>query len=449
MKKPLESFKAYDVRGRVPEDLDQELAYRIGLAFGTLFSPGRVVVGQDVRHSSASLSEALGQGLNETGCDVLDIGLSGTEQVYFATFAWQLDGGIMVTASHNPPGYNGMKFVREDAIPVSGDTGLRELQRLVEEEQFRSTRERGKIHQEDVNEDYIQHLLGYVDRDRLRPLRLAVNPGNGSAGPVMDLLSPELPFELMAIYSEPDGDFPNGVPNPLLVENRQVTADLVRKHNADLGLAWDGDYDRCFFFDSRGDFVEGYYIVGLLARAMLEQYPGSKIIHDPRLVWNTREIVAQHGGEAVQSKTGHAFIKERMRKEDAIYGGEMSAHHYFRKFSYCDSGMIPWLLMAELISKTGQSLSEMVAECQARYPVSGEINREVEDPDRTLTLIEERYQNQATDVDYTDGVSMEFGNWRFNIRKSNTEPLIRLNVETRADAALLEEKTRELLEQMV
>ncbi len=449
MKKPLQSFKAYDVRGRVPEDLDEELAYRIGLAFGSLFSPRRVVVGKDVRHSSASLSEALGQGLNETGCDVLDIGLGGTEQVYFATFAWNLDGGIMVTASHNPPGYNGMKFVREGARPVSGDTGLRELQRLVEEETFRSTRERGKIHQEDVNEDYVQHLLGYVDRTQLRPLRLAVNPGNGTAGPVLDLLAPELPFDLAAIYSQPDGDFPHGVPNPLLVENRQATAELVREHNADLGLAWDGDYDRCFFFDSRGEFVEGYYIVGLLARAMLEQYPGSRIIHDPRLVWNTREIVARHGGEAVQSKTGHAFMKERMRKENAVYGGEMSAHHYFRKFSYCDSGMIPWLLLAELVSKTNRSLSEMVAECQARYPVSGEINREVEDPDRTLALIEERYREQARDIDYTDGLSMEFEAWRFNIRKSNTEPLIRLNVETRADVPLMEDKTREVLEQVV
>jgi len=439
-------FKAYDIRGRVPEELNEDLAYRIGRAYATMFSPRKVVVGRDVRPSSLSLAEALGQGLNDGGCDVIDIGLCGTEQVYFATFHLKLDGGIMVTASHNPSEYNGMKFVREQAIPVSGDSGLRELEALVERGEFARQPARGRTAKLDISEAYVEHLLQYVDVTRLRPLRIACNPGNGCAGPVLDLLEERLPFELVKIYEVPDGTFPNGVPNPLLPENREVTSRLVREAGADMGLAWDGDFDRCFFFDEGGHFIEGYYIVGLLAASVLKRNPGATIIHDPRLIWNTIEIVEQMGGRPVQCKTGHAFIKERMRAEDAAYGGEMSAHHYFRDFAYCDSGMIPWLLVAETVSEAGRPLSELVRERMERFPVSGELNRELPDSSAILARIEELYTWQAREIDHTDGLSMAFDRWRFNLRKSNTEPLVRLNVEARGDRELLRQKTEELLE---
>ena len=439
-------FKAYDVRGRVPEELDEDLAYRIGRGYATMFNPRRVVVGRDVRPSSVSLSDALQQGLNDGGCDVVDIGLCGTEQVYFATFHLKLDGGIMVTASHNPSEYNGMKFVREQAIPISGDSGLREIEALVARGEFTRRAARGRTARVDISEAYVEHLLRYVDPARLRPLRIACNPGNGCAGPVLELLEERLPFELVKIHQEPDGTFPNGVPNPLLPENREVTSRLVRESGADMGLAWDGDFDRCFFFDEEGHFIEGYYIVGLLAASVLKRNPGATIIHDPRLVWNTIEIVRQMGGRPVQCKTGHAFIKERMRAEDAAYGGEMSAHHYFRDFAYCDSGMIPWLLVAETVSEAGRPLSELVRERMERFPVSGELNRELPDPSAVLARIEELYTVQAREIDYTDGLSMAFGRWRFNLRKSNTEPLVRLNVEARGDRELLRQKTEELLE---
>jgi phosphomannomutase len=440
------SFKAYDIRGRVPEELDADISYAIGRAFVELTRPKRVAVGQDVRLSSPELAAAVARGVQDAGADVLDIGLCGTEQVYHATFSLNLGGGIMVTASHNPQGYNGMKLVREDSRPVSGDSGLFEIKaRVAARPEWKTPAKRGRYEAVDIKRDYVRHLLGYVDVGALKPLTLVTNAGNGCAGPVIDALEPELPFEFVKLQHQPDGRFPNGIPNPLLPENRAVTAEAVRAHQADMGIAWDGDFDRCFFFDGDGGFVEGYYLVGLLARTLLASHPGAKIVHDPRLTWGTLETVKAAGGVPVLSKTGHAFIKERMRLEDALYGGEMSAHHYFRDFRYCDSGMIPWLLVAELVSRTGQSLKQLVAAQQAAFPVSGEINRVVADPDRVIAAVEAKYQAAATHMDHVDGLSLEYPDWRFNLRKSNTEPILRLNVESRGDAALMQARTGELL----
>ena len=445
----LACFKAYDVRGRVPEDLNEDLAYRIGRAYATFLSPSRVVIGQDVRLTSPVLADALSQGLLDSGVDVLDLGLCGTEQVYFYTSYLGLDGGIMITASHNPPDYNGMKFVREQSRPLSGDSGLRGIERLAAQANFSPcAKQRGKRVVTDAFEAYVQHLLSFIDPKALQPLKVVVNAGNGSAGLVLDRLESKLPFQFIKLYHEPDGSFPHGVPNPLLPENRQVTAEAVRESGAALGLAWDGDFDRCFFFDEQGTFIEGYYLVGFLAQAQLARHPGGIVIHDPRLTWNTIEMVREAGGQPVMSKTGHAFIKERMRQEDAIYGGEMSAHHYFRDFFYCDSGMIPWLLVMEVMCRSGQPLSALVQERMRRYPVSGEINRRLEDPDAALRRVEAFYKDQALNLDRTDGLSLEFPDWRFNLRNSNTEPVLRLNVETRNNPALLQEKTAEILGMM-
>lgn len=442
----LSCFKAYDIRGIVGDELNEEIAYRIGRAYAEIVEPGNVVIGRDVRPSGEALAAALARGFNDAGVDVVDIGVCGTEQVYFATAHLGAGGGIMVTASHNPPEYNGMKLVRRGAVPVSGDSGLREIEARAAAGSFQAPVAKGKTSRADVTGAYIDHLLTYVDVERLAPLTIACNPGNGCAGPILQRLEERLPFQLVKRYAEPDGSFPNGVPNPLLPENRSATSELVRESRADLGVAWDGDFDRCFFFDEHGEFVEGYYLVGLLAQAVLKQRPGSKIIHDPRLTWNTIEIVKAHGGTPIQCKTGHAFIKERMRAEDAAYGGEMSAHHYFRDFNYCDSGMIPWLLVAGLLSQEKRTLAELIAERAARYPVSGEINRKLHDADAALARIEARYTPHALAIDRTDGLGMEFAGWRFNVRKSNTEPLLRLNVESRGDRALMEQKTQELLD---
>jgi phosphomannomutase len=292
---------------------------------------------------------------------------------------------------------------------------------------------------------YTAHLLSYVDLKKLKRLKIVVNAGNGGAGLIVDRLEPHLPFEFIKVHHEPDGRFPNGVPNPMLEENRTSTIEAIRAHGADLGLAWDGDFDRCFFFDERGSFVEGYYIVGLLASVLLRDAPGANVVHDPRLTWNTIEIVEAAGGHAVQSKSGHAFIKQRMREVDGVYGGEMSAHHYFRRFAYCDSGMVPWLLVAQILCESGQSLSRLVGERIRRFPVSGELNYRVPDSVATIAAIEARYAPQALKVDRTDGLSYEFSDWRFNLRTSNTEPLIRLNVEARGSEKIMRERTDELL----
>ncbi|BCO07722.1 phosphohexose mutases [Desulfolithobacter dissulfuricans] len=452
MAAPLSCFTAYDVRGRLPDELNSDIVRRIGLAFADQFGMRRVVVGRDMRLSSPELAQALVEVLTSQGIDVVDIGLCGTEEVYFTVFAGEkegIDGGIMVTASHNPADYNGMKLVQRGARPVSRDSGLDAVaEKAASESWFAdmqahfSGRPGTCIRAEDKSA-YIDHLLSYVDVSALPPLKLLVNPGNGCAGPVVDLLAEKLPFEFVRLYWEPDGTFPNGVPNPLLPEKREATARAVREHGADLGIAWDGDFDRCFFYDHTGRFIEGYYMVGLLAVAMLARHPGATILHDPRLVWNTIEMVTEAGGFPVMTKTGHAFIKERMRELDAVYGGEMSAHHYFRDFGYCDSGMIPWLLVAQLMGRSGTPLADMVDARMERYPVSGEINSRVSDPDAVIARVEERYGDG--EKDYTDGLSVSYPRYRFNLRKSNTEPVLRLNVETRGDRALLREKTDELL----
>jgi phosphomannomutase len=444
----LACFKAYDIRGKVPDELNPELARKIGRAFAVVFQPRKVAVGHDIRLSSPELTKALVKGLIESGVDVLHLGLCGTEEIYHAAFSLEdqgLDGGIVVTASHNPADYNGMKFVTKGARPVTGESGLEKMAELIVKNELPPVADQQGVETRAENKrEYIQHLLGYVNRKELAPLKLVVNNGNGSAAPVVDLLEQELPFTFIKAFHEPDGTFPNGVPNPLLPEKREETAKLVREHGADFGIAWDGDFDRCFFWDEKGNFIEGYYIVGILALELLNQSPGGKILHDPRLVWNTEELVRAAGGVPIMAQTGHAFIKERMRQEDAIYGGEMSAHHYFKSFGYCDSGMIPWLLVASLLSRQKIPLSSLVTDCMAAYPVSGEINNVVADPDGVIAKIEERFQKG--EKDYTDGLSVSFPEFRFNVRKSNTEPLLRLNVESRGNPDLLKEKTNELLQ---
>lgn len=446
MTDPLTCFKAYDIRGRVPDQLNEAICYRIGRAFAEVLGARHLVVGHDIRLTSPALCDAVVDGIRDAGCDVTHIGQCGTEEIYFATFDGGYDGGLIVTASHNPMDYNGIKFVREGARPISGDDGLPEIRALAESGDFSEPSRRGCLGTDTDKTAYINHLLGYVDDlAALEPLGLVVNAGNGGAGAIADLLEPHLPFRFIKVQHQADGHFPNGIPNPLLPENRQATAEAVVASGADMGIAWDGDFDRCFFFDENGRFIEGYYLVGLLTEAFLRKQPGSTIVHDPRLTWNTIAVVEQHGGRAVQSKTGHSFIKGVMRQEDAVYGGEMSAHHYFRDFAYCDSGMVPWLLVAELVSRSGKSLSRWVEDSIAAYPCSGEINSEVADPAAALAAIETSFACENADIDRTDGLSMAFPGWRFNLRLSNTEPVVRLNVESRGDQRLMEEKTRELL----
>jgi phosphomannomutase len=449
----LSCFKAYDIRGELGEELNGDIAYRIGRAYGEFLQPKTMVVGGDVRLTSESLKLALANGLRDAGTDVLDIGVSGTEEIYFATFYLGVDGGIEVTASHNPLNYNGMKLVKQGSRPISGDTGLRDIQLLAEQNDFPEINpaKRGSYKTISILDAYIEHLLSYINIASFnRPLKLVINSGNGAAGHVVDAIEQKFkisgtPIEFIKVHHEPDGHFPNGIPNPLLPECRQDTTDAVIQNHADLGIAFDGDFDRCFLFDEKGNFIEGYYIVGLLAEAFLEKYPGANIIHDPRLSWNTIDIVTRAGGKPVMSKTGHAFIKERMRKEDAIYGGEMSAHHYFKNFAYCDSGMIPWLLVAELLCLKDKKLGELVNDRMAAFPASGEINSSLNDPKSAISRVLDHYSAKALAVDHTDGISLEFADWRFNLRSSNTEPVVRLNVESRANPALMHEKTAAIL----
>ncbi len=448
----LTCFKAYDIRGKLGEELNTDIAYRIGRAFAEQIKPKTVVVGGDVRLTSKELKLAVANGLMDSGVDVIDLGMTGTEEVYFATTYLKADGGIEITASHNPIDYNGMKLVKTGSEPISGDTGLKSIRELAERNQFAPTTERGELSQQSVLPAYTKHILSqYINIKNLKPLKLVVNSGNGAAGHVIDAIEDEfihnhVPIEFVKLNHEPDGTFPKGIPNPLLPEFRDETSNAVLSHQADMGIAWDGDFDRCFLFDEKGQFIEGYYIVGLLGAAFLQRNAGEKIIHDPRLTWNTIDVVKASGGLPIQTKTGHAFIKERMRKEDAVYGGEMSAHHYFRDFSYCDSGMIPWLLVAELMSLRGEPLSSLVEDRITAYPSSGEINRQLTNPASAIKRVLERYETEAIDKDYTDGISLTLHNWRFNLRVSNTEPVVRLNVESKGDLILMKQKTAEVLE---
>lgn len=440
----LESFKAYDIRGKVPSELNSDMAYKVGRAYAKLIEAKKIVIGHDVRESSEELSKALADGLMDSGVDVIDIGLCGTEMIYFSTPFLNADGGIMITASHNPPEYNGMKFVKRDSVPVGYSSGLNQVEKMILNNEFDPvSTTKGNYTKIDVMDDFINNLKKFYSPEKIKPFKVVVNSGNGCAGLALDALEPQLPIKMIKIFNEPDSKFPNGVPNPLLLENRQPTIDTVKNNNADLGVAWDGDYDRCFFFDENGNFIEGYYIVGLLAKSILINNPGEKIVHDPRLIWNTLDIVKKYNGVAVQSVSGHAFIKEKMREVNAIYGGEMSAHHYFRDNAYSDSGMIPFLLILQLMSEENKKLSELVGEMIAAYPCSGEINSTIENPKAKLEEIEKIYSDGK--IDKTDGLSVEYDNWRFNLRMSNTEPIIRLNVESRADENLMKQKTEELL----
>lgn len=445
----LNCFKAYDIRGKLGVDLDKNIAYRIGRAYAEFIKPKKIVLGCDIRLSSESLKSALAEGLMDGGADVIDIGMTGTEEIYFAAFHLDVDGGIEVTASHNPLDYNGMKLVKRGALPISGDSGLKAIEQLAAANNFPHPMKRGTLIQRSILVPYVEHLLTYISQENIKPLKFVVNAGNGAAGHVIDALeasfkNQNIPIQFIKVHHEPDGTFPNGIPNPLLPENRAATSDAVIVHQADMGIAWDGDFDRCFLFDENGEFIEGYYIVGLLAEAFLAKNPGEKIIHDPRLTWNTIDVVKNAGGIPVQSKTGHAFIKERMRAENAVYGGEMSAHHYFRDFAYCDSGMIPWLLVAELISINNKPLSKLVSERIEKYPCSGEINFKVESVKESLKKIRDHFSEAGGKLDETDGLSIDFSDWRFNVRGSNTEPLLRLNVETLGKSNLLETKVLEI-----
>ena len=441
-------FKAYDVRGVYPTEVNEELAYRVGRIFSAMFAAETVVVGHDIRLSGRALVDALTEGLRHGGTKVIDIGQCGTEMIYFATAHLEADGGIMVTASHNPKEYNGMKLVRKGARPISGDTGLKEIGEMAVASNFVHAQVAGKtlgeLEKVDIVPAYIEHLLTYVDKSALKPMKIVANPGNGGAGPIMKELAKHLPFEFVSIFDEPDGSFPNGVPNPILMPNREATAKVVRETGADLGIAWDGDFDRCFLFDENAEFIEGYYIVGLLAEVFLLKEPGAKIMYDPRLTWNTEAILERDGGVPVRCKSGHAFMKECMRQNEVLYGGEMSAHHYFRDFSYCDSGMIPWLLVTELMCRSGKKLSELVGTRVDMFPCSGEINRKVEDSPAILKALEEKYADGEQNK--MDGLSVAYADWRFNVRTSNTEPVMRLNVETKGDKELLAAKTAEILE---
>ena len=437
-------FKAYDIRGKVPSELNDELAYKIGRAYSKLIKAKKIVVGYDIRKSSIGICQALTNGLTDSGVDVINIGLCGTEMIYFSTPFFDADGGIMITASHNPPEYNGMKFVKKGSVPVGYDSGLNEIEKMIVNNDLgEKSKTKGTVTKKDVMKDFIAHLSKFYDPKKIDPLKVVVNAGNGCAGLSLNYLEPKLPIKMIKIFNKPDGDFPNGVPNPMLEENRKLTIDAIKKAKSNLGAAWDGDYDRCFLFDEKGNFIEGYYIVGLLAKSILKKHPGEKIVHDPRLVWNTIEIVKKAGGEAVVSKSGHAFIKQKMREVNAVYGGEMSAHYYFRENAYSDSGMIPFLLILQLMSEEKKTLSQLVDEMIAEYPCSGEINSTIDDPAGKIKKIEKKYSDGK--VDELDGISIEYPNWRFNLRMSNTEPILRLNVESRGNENLMKEKTDELL----
>ena len=442
-------FGAYDIRGIYPDSINQELAYRVGRVIPELFSAKKIAIGHDIRLSGPTLSDALTRGLTEAGCDVFDIGQCGTEMIYFATGFHDFDGGIMITASHNPKEYNGMKFVKKGVQPVSPKTGLLDIRDAVANENcdWSHKKATGSVHRLDILSDYIKRLLSYVNVKNLKPLKVVINTGNGAAGPIINEIEKFLPFEIVKVHNDSDGFFPNGVPNPLLQDARAETAEAVIASGADCGIAFDGDFDRCFLFDERGDFIEGYYMVGLLAEAFLEKNRGEKIIYDPRAIWNTIDIVENLGGKPIMCRSGHVYIKELMRAENAIYGGEMSAHHYFRDFYYCDSGMIPWLLVLELLSNTDKKLSELMAERIAKYPVSGEINTKVSSTDKVKEIMVkiETIYSAGGKVSKIDGLSVDYADWRFNLRGSQTEPYIRLNVEARDDKNLMETKRDELL----
>ena len=440
-------FGAYDIRGKFPEEINEELAYRIGAMFPKVIEAKRIAVGRDVRLSGANLLGALCKGLTDAGCDVFDIGVVGTEMIYFAVPNLTLDGGIMVTASHNPKDYNGMKFVGKNSEPLD-EIKFREFERLVKAGDKCVLGKKGTIKGISINYGYVKKILSYIDVGRLKPFKIVVNAGNGAAGYIIDEFAKYLPFEFVKLNCVPDGNFPHGVPNPLLPENQESTAEKVRSCGANLGVAWDGDFDRCFIFDEMGRFIDACYMIGFLAEAFLSKERGAKIVHDARAVWNIEDSVLSNGGQTVVCPAGHVFFKRKMREVKAVYGGELSAHHYFRDFYFCDSGMIPWLLITELMSKSGKKLSELLNGRVARFAVSEEVNIETNDTGRVIKTIKEMYADVGR-IQELDGISVEFDDWRFNLRASNTEPMLRLNVESRGNEELCRKKTEELREALL
>lgn len=450
--RPISSFKAYDVRGTLGVDIDEDIAYRIGFAMARHLNPTQdttctIVVGADSRPTSDGLKKALAQGVMNAGTSIIDLGMSGTEEVYFATSHYGAVGGAEITASHNPLSDNGIKFVGKHSTPIGRDSGLKIIKEYAEEGNFIHADTKGTYHHRPDKSAYIDHLLSYIDPNALSPLKVVVNCGNSCAVTVIDLLKQKLrhcPISFIPIHHSIDPSFPNGIPNPMLSDNRKPTAQAVIAHQADLAVAFDGDFDRCFFFDETGQFIDGTYMVGLLASAFLQKKAGERIVYDPRNIFATEQIIKDHSGVGVLSQSGHSFIKQTMRNAQAVYGGEMSAHHYFKDFNYCDSGMIPWLLVLELLSKSGRPLSSLVGEMRQQFPISGEINFVVDKPLAMVGEIQKalgRFDSTPANINTLDGLSADFGNWRFNVRSSNTEPLLRLNVESRGDRQLLAQKT--------
>ena len=449
--KELSCFKTYDIRGEVNVNIDEDIVYRIGRALSQHFAAKAIVIGYDARETSPAFAAAIANGIQDFGSDVVDIGLAGTEEMYWAVSEFDACAGVEVTASHNPINYNGIKIVKSKSQPLHEETDFKAIKKLAETADFTSPSYRGTITDRSVaaREAYVHKVLGFIDIKKLRSLKIVVNSGNGAAGPTFDAIANKLskanaPLEFIRINHSPDHTFPNGVPNPILPKNHYATAKVVKEVGADFGVAFDGDFDRCFFFDEHGNFVQGEYIVGLFAKIFLEKEQGATIVHDPRVIWNTQSIVKSKGGIAVQSKTGHAFIKQTMRTHQAIYGGEMSAHHYFRDFAFCDSGMVPWLLIAELISKSGRSLADWVKERFVAFPSSGETNFLVKDAKASISRVLAAYRATAVSLDNSDGLSLTFKDWRFNLRSSNTEPLVRLNIESRGNGSKLQAKVADI-----
>lgn len=451
MYEELTCFKAYDIRGEIDININEEIAYRVGRSVAQHFNSKSIVVGFDARKTSPDFAKAVGQGIMDAGSNLIDIGLAGTEEMYWAVSNFSASAGIMVTASHNPINYNGMKIVKSDSRPLDDKEDFKAIKNLAETEKWTKTDNKGSHldYSDEARSDYVTKVMSFVNRNELKPLKIVINSGNGAAGPTFDAIEKKLntnypKIEFVRVDHIPDSTFPNGIPNPLLPENHHKTADIVKNTGADFGVAFDGDFDRCFFFDETGKFVPGEYLVGLLATIFLDKEQGATIVHDPRVIWNTQDIVSQKGGKAEQSKTGHAFIKQTMRKHEAVYGGEMSAHHYFRDFAYCDSGMIPWLLVAELVSKKNQSLGDLVKNRVSSFPSSGEINFKVKDADSSITSVLENYRTEAKTLDEMDGFSLTIDDWRFNLRKSNTEPLVRLNVESKGTSINLDDQVKKI-----
>ncbi len=435
-------FKSYDIRGRLGIDLDEGVAHRIATAFATVTGADAVVLARDPRESSPGLADAVAAGLMARGVRVLDLGLAGTEEMYFATAHLAAGGGIVVTASHNPADYNGMKLVGAGAMPLSHEA-FAQVQMLAEAgDAFDRLPGGTRQDASATRASYVAHVAAMVGPGGIGPLRVLVNAGNGAAGPTLDALAEGLAargakLDLIRLHHAPDGRFPNGIPNPLLPENRPVTAAAVVAEGAEMGVAFDGDFDRCFLFDGQGGFLDGEHVVALLAAAHLVQSPGAAIVHDPRVIWAVQDTIARHGGQSVLAPTGHVFLKSAMRRTGAVYGGEMSAHHYFRDFMACDSGMIPWLMVAGLLGRTGRSLADLVGDLRRDFPSSGEINFSVPDTAAMMARVHAALAPLAKAEDRTDGLSLAFGDWRLNLRASNTEPLLRLNVEARGDAGLV------------